>query len=130
VDTSRQATPDWQTIPLLEATVAPDGITLPATPAADEMLDDDNRSEAMQKFVDAGDQVGVVRKKLNELFSQQGRINMRQQLEFYSREVLLPAINELGEDDRVRDQLEVELASLWEIIAELEPASGGLKLSR
>jgi hypothetical protein len=130
VGTSRQATPDWQTIPLLEATVAPDGLTLPATPAADEMLDDDNRSEAMQKFVDAGDQVGVVRKKLNELFSQQGRINMRQQLEFYSREVLLPAINELGEDDRVRDQLEVELASLWEIIAELEPASGGLKLSR
>jgi hypothetical protein len=130
VGTSRQATPDWQTIPLLEAAAAPDALTVPATPGADEMLDDDKRTDAMQKFVDAADQVGAVRKKLNELFSQQGRINMRQQLERYSRKVLLPAIDELGEDDKVRDQLEVELASLHEIIAELEPASGGLKLSR
>lgn len=94
------------------------------------MLDDDKRTEAMHKFVDADDQVGVVRKKLNELFSQHGRINMRQQLERYCREVLIPAINELGENDKVRDQLEVEFASLQEIIAELEPVSGGLKLAR
>lgn len=130
VNTSRQATPDWQTIPLLEVTSAPDAPTVPATPGAEQMLDDDKRTEAMQKFVDANEQVGVVRQKLNELFSQQGRINMRQQVERYCREVLISAINELGDDDKVRNQLEVEFASLQEVIAELEPASGGLKLSR
>lgn len=130
VGTSRQATPDWQTIPLLEASALSESATAPTTAGADEKLDDDKRTEAMQKFVDASDQVSIVRTKLNDLFSQHGRINMRQQLERYTREVLLPAINELGADDKVRDQLEVELASLQEISAELEPASGGLKLSR
>jgi hypothetical protein len=52
VGTSRQATPDWQTIPLLEAPAVFDPATAPATPVADEMLDDDKRTEAMQKFID------------------------------------------------------------------------------
>jgi hypothetical protein len=130
VGTSRQSTADWQTIPLLEAPALSDSPTVPATPGVSEMLDDDKRTEAMQKFVDADDQVGVVRKKLNELFSQHGRISMRQQLERYCCEVLLPAINELGEDDKIRNQLEVELIVLQEVITELEPVSGGLKLAR
>lgn len=130
VGTSRQTTPDWQTIPLLEATALSDSATAPANPGVAEMLDDDKRTEVMQKFVDASDQVSIVRTRLNELFSQDGRINMRRQIERYAREVLLPAINELGADDKMRDQLDVELASLQEISAELEPASGGLKLSR
>jgi len=130
VGTSRQATPDWQTIPMLEAPALLDSPTAPATPGADEILDDDKRTQAMQKFVDADDQVGVVRKKLNELFSQHGRINMRQQIEQYCREVLVPAVNELGEEDKIRNQLEVELIVLQEVITELEPVSGGLRLAR
>ena len=115
---------------MLEAPAVLDSPTAPAIPGADEVLDDGKRTEAMQKFVDADDQVGVVRKKLNELFSQHGRINMRQQIERYCREVLVPAVDELGEDDKIRNQLEVELVSLQEVIAELEPVSGGLKLTR
>ena len=84
----------------------------------------------MQKFVDSDEQVAAVREKLTGLFNRQGRDAVRRQAERYCQEVLEPAIKELGEDDPVRHQLEVELSELQEVISELKPVTGSLKLSR
>ena len=130
VGTSRQETPDWKTIPLLEATPLSGEPKPPATPAADDMIDDDKRTEAMQKFVDADDQVTTVREKLSGIFNQRGREAMRRQIARYCAEVIEPAINELAEDDPVRHQLEVELAELQEVTADLKLITGSLKLAR
>jgi hypothetical protein len=130
VGTSRQDTPDWQTIPLMEATLLSDPPRPAVALTVEEMLDDDNRTEAMQKFIEVDYQVAAVREKLTELFNQQGRDQMRHQVERYCREVLEPAVKELGEDDRSRHQLEVELTAMQEVMAELKPATGKLKLAR
>jgi hypothetical protein len=84
----------------------------------------------MQKFVDVDYQVAAVREKLTGFFNQQGRDRMRQQIERYCREVLEPAIKELGEDDRSRHQLEAEWTAMQEAMAELKPATGRLRLAR
>ena len=127
--TSRQETPDWMTIPLLEASSLSVQADAPAAPAAEDMLDDDNRAEAMQKFVDVDHQVTAVRERLLELFNRHGRDAMRNQIERYCREALEPAIKELEEDERERRQLEVELAEMQEVIGELKPGKP-LKLAR
>jgi hypothetical protein len=129
VGTSRQETPDWKTIPLIEATPQSSDAKPPALPAAEYMLDDDNRTEAMQKFVDVDQQVVVVREKLIEIFNRDGRDRMRNQIEAYCREAIEPAISQLEEDDKTRHQLEIELAEIEEVIGELKPGKP-LKLSR
>ncbi len=83
----------------------------------------------MQKFIADDRMVSLVREKLQELFNQQGREAMRGQLMRYCREVLEPAIAELGEDNLVRYQLEIELAELTEVIDELKFTTGNLELS-
>jgi hypothetical protein len=130
VGTARQETPDWVTVPLLEASPQATDARQPAYAAPEDVIDDDKRTEAMQKFLDSDEQVAAVREKLTGLFSQQGRDAVRRQVERYCQEVLEPAIRELGEDDPVRRQLEVELSELQEVISELKPATGALKLSR
>jgi len=130
VGTIRQETPDWKTVPLLEAAPQPKDAAQPAYPAREDMIDDDKRTEAMQKFVDSDGQVAAVREKLSGLFTERGRDAVRRQIERYCQEVLEPAIRELGEDDPVRHQLEVELTELQEVISELKPVTGALKLSR
>ncbi|MCI0486720.1 MAG: hypothetical protein L0229_08980 [Blastocatellia bacterium] len=127
--TSRQDTPDWKTIPLLEASPLSGPLRAPAAPAIEDMLDDDNRAEAMQKFVDVDHQVKAVRERLLELFNLHGRDAMRDQIERYCREALGPAIDELEEDDRERHQLESELAEMQEVIGELKPGKP-LKLAK
>ena len=112
VGTTRQDTADWKTIPLLEA-VSPRRANQPLAPAAEDRIDN-TRADAMQKFIDADYQVTAVREKLTELFNDQGREAVRQQLARYCREALDPAIKELEEDDPVRHQLEIELAELEE----------------
>jgi tubulin-like protein len=128
--TARQDTPDWKTIPLMEAISLSDPPRPAAAPATEDRLDDENRTEAMQKFIEVDRQVAAVREKLTELFNQQGRDRMRRQIERYCRDVLAPAVEELGEDDKARHQLEIELAAMEEVIAELRPATGRLKLVR
>jgi hypothetical protein len=130
VGTTRQETPEWKTAPLLKAPPRTQDARQPAYPAPEDMIDDDKRTEAMQKFVDADDQVAAVRDKLSALYTERGRDAVRRQVERYCQEALEPAIRELGEDDPVRHQLEVELAELQEVISELRPATGSLKLSR
>jgi len=130
VDTARQDTPDWKSIPLIEATgqTGPPGPAV--APANEDRLDDNNRTEAMTKFAEVDRQVADVQGKLTELFNQHGRDRMRHQIERYCKEVLAPAIKELGEDDKARHQLEVELAAIEEVISELRLATGWLKLER
>jgi hypothetical protein len=127
--TSRHATADWMTIPLLEAAPSPNNANPPVAPAAEEKIADD-RADAMRKFIDADYQVSAVRDKLIELFNDQGREVVRRQLLHYCQDVLDPAIKELGEGDSVRHQLESELAELKEVVSELKPAAGTLKLAR
>ncbi len=119
----------WTTIPLLEAGALSGDPQPPAQPSAADMIDDDQRTEAMQKFIDADDQVAAVREQLLALFNQQGREQMRRQIERYCREALEPAINSLAADSPLRHQLEVEQAELEEVAAELKSVMG-LKLAR
>ena len=128
--TMRQATPDWRTIPLIEAALLSDSTEPAAIPTTTDRLDHEDRAEAMQKFVEVDYQVGTVREKLTELFNQEGRERTRHQIERYCQEVLEPAIKELGEDDKARLQLEAELSAIEEVIAELRLATGRLKLMR
>jgi hypothetical protein len=130
VGTARQETSDWVTVPLLEAPPQAPDAEQPAYPAPEDMIDDDKRTEAMQKFVGSDEQVAAVREKLTGLFNRQGRDAVRCQVERYCQEVLEPAIKELGEGEPVRHQLEAELSELQEVISELKPATGALKLSR
>ena len=129
VGTARQASPDWKTIPLLEAGAISGDPQPPAQPSAADMIDDDQRTEAMQKFVDTDDQANAVRAPLMALFNQQGRDSMRQQIERYCREALEPAIRDLAADSPIRHQLEVEQSELEEVTAELKSVTG-LKLAR
>lgn len=84
----------------------------------------------MRKFVEDERLVSSVREKLLELFNQQGREVMREELMRYCREVLGTAIAELKEDDLARHQLEIELAEMNEALEEFKPSVGILKLSR
>jgi len=83
----------------------------------------------MRKFVESELMVSSVREKLQELFNQQGRKAMRRELAQYCREVLVPAIAELGEADLVRHQLEGELVEVNEVVDNLKLVAGGLRLS-
>lgn len=129
VGTLRQDSPDWKTIPLLEATAVAGWAPSPAAPAREDLLYDADRAEAMHEFIDGDRQVAAVRDKLTGLFNEQGREATRKQIERYCLEVLKPAIDELPDDDRARRQLEVELVELFEVIAELKPVSGRLRLA-
>jgi hypothetical protein len=128
--TSRQSSPDWNTIVLLEAAPLSDHAGQPAAPVREDLLDDHSRAEAMRRFVDDDRLVASVREKLMELYSRQGREVTRRQIERYCREVLEAAIGELGEDEKARHQLEAELADLEEVAVELKPAAGTLRLTR
>jgi hypothetical protein len=129
VGTSRQDTADWKTIPLLEAVPSHEDASQSLAPAAEGRIYN-TRSDAMQKFIDADHQLTAVREKLTELFNDQGREIVRRQLARYCREALDPAIKELEEDDPVRHQLEIELADLEEVVKELKPVAGTLRLTR
>jgi hypothetical protein len=74
--------------------------------------------------------VSSVREKLQELFNQQGREAVREELGRYCREVLELAIGELADDDLVRIQLEMEMEDLKNVVDELQPVTGRLCLSR
>jgi len=130
VGSSRQETPDWRTVPLLEAGAVIAAAEPPASPSRASLIDDDNRTEAMQRFVEDEDWVTAVRDKLTDLFNQQGRERVRQQIARYCKEVLEPAINQLAEGDGVRHQLEVELQELEEALDELKRPTDMLKLRR
>jgi hypothetical protein len=127
--TTRRDTADWRTIPLLEAVSSREVANQPLAPADEDRIDN-TRAGAMQKFIDAGYQVAAVSEKLAELFNDQGREVVRRQLARYCREALDPAIKELEEDGLVRHQLEMELAELEEVVTELKPAAGTLRLMR
>lgn len=70
-----------------------------------------------------------VREKLQELFNQQGREAMREELARYCREVLEMAIVELEEDKLTRHQLEMESAEIQEATEELKSIAGKLSLA-
>lgn len=84
----------------------------------------------MQKFMADERMRALVREKLQELFNQEGREAMREVLGRYCREVLEPAIGELGEGDLARHQLEIELSEISEVVEELRPVAGKLLLAR
>ena len=129
VGTSRQGTADWITVPLMEAVSPPGDANPPVTPATEDKISD-SRAGAMHRFMDVDHQVAAVREKITELFNEQGREGMRRQLLRYCQEALGPAIKELGVDEPVRHQLETELAELEEVVIELKPVAGMLKLGR
>lgn len=128
VGTLRQNSPDWKTIPLLEATPEAGQLRSPVAPEGEDLLHGVGRAEAMHEFIDGDRQLAAARDKLSSLFNQQGREATRLQIERYCLEVLNPAIVELPDNDRTRNQLEAELAELFELIAELTPVTGRLKL--
>jgi hypothetical protein len=129
VGTSRQATADWMTVPLIESDRATEQASAPVAPDAEDKISDD-RATAMHSFIDADRRVAIVREKLAELFNERGREAVRRQLQRYCQGVLAQAVKELGEDTPVRRQLEAELAELEEVVVELKPAAGTLKLAR
>ena len=128
--TSREDTADWITIQLLESARSAAHPSAPATPSPDDLLDPDNRAEAMRKFIDLDPQVSAVRAKLMSLFNRQGRETTSKQIERYCVEILERAIDELDEHSRTRHQLEEELLELQEVVGELRPAVGILRLER
>lgn len=128
--TTRQTTADWRTIPLLSAVPPTDDAPQPANPNKADLIGDRSGWETMQKFITDERLISPVRERLQELFNQQGREVMRQQLMKYCREVLEPAIAELAKDDLARHQLEIELAEVEEVIDELKPSLSNLRLSR
>lgn len=128
--TTRHNKADWRTIPLLSAVPSADEAPAPANPNKADLIGDRSRWETMQKFIADARAVSLVREKLQELFNQQGREAMREELVQYCRDMLEPAIRELAEDDLVRHQLEVELVELKEVSDELKTVSGVLRLSR
>jgi hypothetical protein len=130
VGTTRQSSPDWPTILLLEAAPPTAPANPPVSPVAKDLIDDDSRIEALQKFVDDDVQVEAVRTKLLDQFNQHGRDAMRRQLELYREKALEPAIQQLGADDPTRHQLEFELAEVNEVINDLKIVIRPLKLSR
>lgn len=130
VGTTRHNTADWLTIPLLSAVQPQDPPPLPATPDKKDLIGDRSRWETMQTFVEDERMVLSVREKLSEMFNDIGREAMREGLEMYCREVLEPAIEELGDEDLARVQLEIELAETLEIIEDLRPVIGNLVLVR
>ena len=130
VGSSRQPTPDWKTIPLLTADVAPTGANPPKMPGADVMVDDDNRTEAMQRFIVTEDWVEGVRDQLNEIHGREGRVVVRSQIERYCNEVMHPAIKTLDVHDPVRHQLEVELQALDDVLEDLSRPTGALAAAR
>jgi hypothetical protein len=127
--TTRHTTADWRTIPLLSAVPPPDQPPQPANPNKADLIGDRSRWETMQRFVEDERMVSLVRERLQELFNQQGREAMREELGRYCREVLEPAIGELEEDDLARLQLEVEVEEIREAIDELQPVTGRLKFT-
>jgi hypothetical protein len=128
--TTRHTTADWRTIPLLSALRPSDQAPPPANPNKADLIGDRSRWETMQKFIADERMVALVREKLQELFNQEGREAMREELGLYCGEVLEGAIAELGEDDLARHQLEVELSEMSEVAEELKPVVGKLLLAR
>ncbi|MCI0392591.1 MAG: hypothetical protein MOB07_27985, partial [Acidobacteria bacterium] len=128
--TTRHTTADWRAIPLLSVVPPSDQAPQPANPNKTDLIGDGNRWETMRKFVEDERMVSSVREKLQELFNQQGREAMRAELVRYCRDVLETVVEELGEDDLARHQLEVELAGLIEVIDDLKLVTSNLRLSR
>lgn len=127
--TARHKTADWLTIPLLSAVPPSDPPPQPATPNKTDLIGDRNRWETMQRFVEDERMVSLVREKMHELFNQQGREAMREELGQYCREVLEPAIGELEDGDLARHQLEIEIAEITEVTDDLKLITGALRLS-
>ncbi|MGH9853909.1 MAG: hypothetical protein ACREBD_29040, partial [Blastocatellia bacterium] len=118
--TTRHTTADWRTIPLLSAVPPTDQAPQPANPNKTDLIGDRSRWETMQRFVEDERMVSSVREKLQELFNQQGREAMRQQLMQYIQQILEPAVNSFEADNTTRHQFEFELAELEEAIDDLK----------
>lgn len=124
VGTSRQTTPDWTTVPLLEAPAPPASTTAPRAADHQNLIDDDNRTEAMQRFLDSSEWIALLESNLLQHVNAVGRIAMRRQVERYCSEILVPAIEQYSDRDPIAHQLEVERAALEDVIEGLKLPTG------